>query len=91
MVQLINQVGAVVRSKKYPEPLKHVRTKRFVKVMAKVAFDEHVPKHGALLGRLVTIIGGPVSALCDDLKAWFVDHVHGYEADLKAIFQAAAA
>jgi hypothetical protein len=58
--------------------------------MAKAAFDEHIAEHEALLARLAVIVTGPARTLSDELKAWFVDHVLSYEADLKAIFQAAA-
>jgi hemerythrin len=124
LVKLINEIGAVVRSKKNPEHLVHLvkvlhwlavehirrentilwqiqsgnykplqkrsQSHRFLRIMAKAAFDEHVAEYDALLARLAAIVSGPASTLCDELKAWFVDHVHGYEADLKAIFQAAA-
>jgi hemerythrin-like metal-binding protein len=123
LVKLINEIGAVVRSKKKPEklinllkvlhrvavehiqhenailseihtgnykPLQKRQSQRFLRIMAKVAFDEHLAEHDALLTRLALITTGPASTLCDELKAWFVDHVHSYEADLKAIFQAAA-
>jgi hemerythrin len=124
LVKLINEIGAVVRSKKNPEKLvdlvkvlhrvavEHIRhentilwqiqtgsykplqkqtqSKRFLRIMAKAAFDEHVAEHDALLARLATIVGGPASKLCDELKAWFVDHLYSYESDLKAIFQSVA-
>ena len=124
LVKLINEIDAVVRSKKNPENLvnlvkvlhrvavEHIRhentilweiqtgnykplqkrpqSQRFLRIMAKAAFDEHIAEHDELLARLATIVSGPASTLCDELKAWFVDHVHSYEADLKVIFQAAA-
>ena len=69
---------------------KRSQSQRFLRIMAKAAFEVHVAERDALLARLAAIVGSPVDTLCDDLKAWFIEHVHGYEADLKAIFQATA-
>ena len=79
-----------IQTGNYKPLQKRSQSQRFLKIMAKAVFDEHMAEHDALLARLATIVSGPASTLCDDLKAWFVEHVHGYEADLKAIFQAAA-
>jgi hemerythrin-like metal-binding protein len=123
LVELINKVDAVVRTRKNPEQfvdllkvlqrvaMEHIRhensillqiqtgnyeplkkqsqTQHFLKAMAKAAFDEHTEEHDAILDRLTTIVAGPVSTLCDELRAWFVDHVQ-HESDLKAILQVAA-
>ena len=62
----------------------------YLRKMAATAFDEHVVEQTALLARLSEIVTGPIEALCDGLKSWFVDYVHGYEADLKPLFQAAS-
>jgi hemerythrin len=61
-----------------------------LKAMANARLEKHIAEHDALLTRLNSIIAGPAGSLCDELKAWFLDHVHDYEADLKSIFQAAA-
>jgi hemerythrin len=61
-----------------------------LKPMAAARLETHIAEHDALLSRLHAIIAGPVGKLCDDLKAWFVDHVQDYETDLKSLFQTAA-
>jgi hemerythrin-like metal-binding protein len=84
-----NSILWQIRSGTY-EPLQtRARTQPFLDVMAKVAFDKHMDEHDQLLARLDTIIDGPVDTLSNELKAWFIDHAHGYDADLRAIFQAA--
>jgi hypothetical protein len=55
--------------------------------MAASAFDLHMAKHDELLARLDAIIAGPVDALDDSLKTWFVDHAVKHDLPLKAIFQ----
>jgi hemerythrin len=64
------------------------RTPHFLKAMAEAAFDTHIAEHDVLLGQLDAIIGGPVDALREALKAWFVDHAIKHDAHLKTIFQA---
>ena len=59
-----------------------------LKAMADSAFDLHMAKHDELLARLDAIIAGPVDALDDSLKTWFVDHAIKHDLPLKAIFQA---
>ena len=58
-----------------------------LKAMAASAFDLHMAKHDELLARLDAIIAGPVDALDDSLKTWFVDHAVKHDLPLKAIFQ----
>lgn len=123
LVDLINQVGAQIQSKREPEELvgllrslhkaadEHFRHEdailreiqsgtypwperkqkaEFLKAMAKAALVEHIAEHQAMLSDLNEIVTGPVDQLCESLKGWFVDQVHGCEAQLKALFQAAA-
>jgi hemerythrin len=60
---------------------------RVLKAMAESAFDLHMARHDELLARLDTIIAGPVDALDDSLKTWFVEHAVKHDLPLKAIFQ----
>jgi hemerythrin-like metal-binding protein len=78
-----------IQSGTYPWPERKQKAE-FLKAMATAALVEHIAEHQAMLSDLNTIIAGPVDKLCDGLKAWFVDQVHGCEAQLKALFQAAA-
>ena len=64
------------------------RTPHFLKAMAEAAFDTHIAEHDVLLAQLDAIIGGPVDALREALKAWFVDHAIKHDSHLKTIFQA---
>jgi hemerythrin len=78
-----------MRSGTYESLQRQARTQPFLKVMAKAAFDKHMDEHEALLARLDAIIGSPGDSVYVRLKAWFIEHVYGFDADLKAIFQAA--
>ena len=73
----------------YPWPERKQKAE-FLKAMAKAALVEHIAEHQTMLSELNVIITGPPDKLCESLKAWFVDQVHGCEAELKALFQAAA-
>jgi hemerythrin len=84
-----NSILWQIRAGTYEPVQGHARTLPFQEMMAKAAFDKHMDEHDALHARFDTIIGGAVNTLSGELKAWFVHHARGYDADLKAIFQAA--
>jgi hemerythrin len=83
-----NAVLWEISSGTYQPPRDQPRTPHFLKAMAEAAFDAHIAEHDVLLGQLDAIIGGPVDALREALKAWFVDHAIKPDAHLKTIFQA---
>lgn len=91
MDEHIRQENALLREIRFGtyKPLQgRTRTLHFLKAVAGSAFDEHMAEHGTLLARFDTIVSGPVDALCDGLKVWFVDHAIKYDSYLKVIFQA---
>ena len=77
-----------IRSGTYAPLQGRVRTLHFLKAIAGSAFDEHMAEHAMLLARFDSIVGGPLEALCDGLKVWFVDHAIKHDSYLKVIFQA---
>lgn len=85
-----NAILHEIKSGSYMPWGRRTQTAPHLKKMAATAFDQHVVEQTAILDRLSEIVAGPVETLCDGLKSWFVEYVHGYEADLKPLFQAAS-
>lgn len=77
-----------IRSGTYKPLQGRTRSLHFLKAVAGSAFDEHMAEHATLLARFDTIASGPLDALYDGLKVWFVDHAIKYNSYLKVIFQA---
>jgi len=53
-------------------------------------FVRHAIEHDAMRDALNAIISGPVDQLCDGLKSWFIKHARSGDAELRALFHAAA-
>ena len=70
---------------------RHPRMRKAVKMMARSQINDHMAEHRGFLVRLDAIIGNGADTLCEELKGWFQDHAHGYDAGLKPIFQAMGA
>ena len=67
----------------------------FLKVMSEAVVSEHIEEHRRWLGDLDSLIHRLCSSfdvqwqvLRLELCSWFVDHAVGYDAHLKAVFQA---
>jgi hemerythrin-like metal-binding protein len=58
-----------------------------MKMMVGRIFAKHFQEHKVKGSALDAIIVGPLDELSDRLHSWFVEHVHGSDADLKALLQ----
>ena len=67
---------------------KHPRMRKVLKMVARSQINDHMTEHRGFLARFNVIVSNGVDTLCDELKAWFLDHALSYDASLKAIFQA---
>jgi len=89
-IQHENGVLWQIQSGTYEPLQKRPRTGQLAKMMVKTGFNEHMAEHRGFLARIDTIARDRTDTLCNELKAWFIDHALGYDAGLKAIFQATA-
>jgi hemerythrin-like metal-binding protein len=70
------------------------KDRRKLRASLSTALIEHAGEHRRRLGEIRAMrgaLGSDAAAggatLCDELKAWFIDHAIGYEAQLKTVLQ----
>ena len=62
--------------------------RKILKMMARSRINDHMTEHRGFLARLDVIVRNGANTLCEELKAWFLEHALSDDASLKAIFQA---